>query len=128
MKKIVYFFTLAILLSISPSSTQAQTLEAPLATQEDVVIFTELKTEYTTLQALIPRIEQTITLLEKRGITMIEAKTILNTAKEQALSTKELFENKQTKALVIKESITKTRTLLGQTVKEIRTALAPKSN
>jgi hypothetical protein len=107
----------------------AQVLDIPKPpTQEQDSSLSVLKTEYSKLTTLIPRLENTLVLITKRGFDTEKAQLLLDETKEQFVQTKELFEKKNVKKDTIEESMKDSRLLLSQTLREIRLSLIPKEN
>ena len=72
----------------------AQVLDTPKTpTEEQDSSLSVLKTEYSKLTTLIPRLENTLVLITKRGFDTEKAQLLLDETKEQFVQTKELFEN-----------------------------------
>lgn len=132
MKQILTIASLSLLLSLGSFfalPAHAQVLDIPkVPILEENASFSVLKTEYTKLAALLPRLENTLTLLTKRGFDTTGALESFEETKVSFGETKELFEKKNIKRSVIEEKIKENRLLLTQTLKEIRLSLASKEN
>lgn len=109
--------------------THAQVLDIPkIPTLEENASFSILKTEYTKLAALLPRLESTLTLLTKRGFDTTGALESFEETKTSFGETKDLFEKKNVKKSALEESMKENRVLLAQLLKEIRLSLISKEN
>jgi hypothetical protein len=132
MKRIGTLLIFSLFLSFGSffvAPAHAQVLDIPkIPTLEENASFPVLKTEYTKLATLLPRLENTLTLLTKRGFDTTEALESFEETKVSFGETKELFEKKSIKRSVIEEKIKENRLLLTQTLKEIRISLTSKEN
>ena len=132
MKQKIPFLISTLLLAFGiafVAPTHAQVLDIPkIPVLEENASFSILKTEYTKLAAILPRLESTLTLLTKRGFDTAGALESFEETKTSFGETKELFEKKNVKRAAIEESMKESRILLSQTLKEIRLSLLSKEN
>jgi len=94
--------------------------------KEDVELFSEYKKESLRLSSFVIRFETTITLLEKRGFDTTSAQKSLDETKALFVEIKELIQIPETKKSTLEENMKKARSLLSETLKEIRLSLSSK--
>ncbi len=134
MKKVFVYIVIALVLFAPNTFAQkAEEEQLPSSKKEVVVIRTypEYASLHGKLTAISVRIDATLRLIEKRGLDITTPAATFIEAKENLTKVKEELEKKETEALSLSEIDTllkDSRTLLSQTLTEIKTLLTQKEN